>query len=155
ETVEIAYRILSPLNIPFHVFLVSDYAGRDNCWDLSLGRPAHRHLSWERVGELARAGVTFGSHTASHTDVTRISPGALLDDLHRSRRDIERATGRPVRTLSYPFGRCNAAATAAARAAGFAAAFSLYPKGNNARVDHFALRRDAVYIIDPVATVMR
>lgn len=155
ETIEIAHRILAPGKIPFHVFFVSDYAGRVNAWELSLGRPAHRHLSLERVGELAHAGVSFGSHTASHADATRLSDGALRDDLQRSRRDIEAATGRAVRTLSYPFGRYNARVEAAAQAAGFEAAFSLYPKGSNARVDRFALRRDAVYVIDPVATVKR
>ena len=153
DTIETAHRILVPLNIPFHVFFVSDYAGRENTWDLSLGRPPHRHLSFQRVGELAHAGVSFGSHTASHSDVTRLSDAALREDLERSRRDIERATGKPVRTLSYPFGRYNANVEKTARAAGFEAAFSLYPQGSNARVDRFALRRDAVYVIDPVATV--
>jgi peptidoglycan/xylan/chitin deacetylase (PgdA/CDA1 family) len=155
ETIEIAHGILAPLKIPFHVFFVSDYAGKLNSWDLSLGRPGHRHLSWERVGELARAGVSFGSHTASHQDATRLSDDELLDELSRSCRDIEAATGHAVRTLSYPFGRYNARVEAAARSAGFEAAFSLYPKGNNARVDRFALRRDAVYVIDSTATIAR
>jgi peptidoglycan/xylan/chitin deacetylase (PgdA/CDA1 family) len=155
DTIEIAHRILAPLKIPFHVFFVSDYAGKLNSWDLSLGRPGHRHLTWERVGELARAGVSFGSHTASHQDATRLSNAELLEELSRSRRDIEAATGRAVRTLSYPFGRYNARVEAAARAAGFEAAFSLYPKGSNARVDRFALRRDTVYVVDSNATIAR
>ena len=153
DTIEIALRILNPRQIPFHVFLVSDYAGRENSWDLALGRPAHRHLSLQRTAELAHAGVSFGSHTASHADATGLTDAALLEDLQRSRRDIEAATRRPVRTLSYPFGRYNARVEAVVRQAGFDAAFSLYPKGNNAHVDRFALRRDAVYVIDPVATV--
>lgn len=155
DTIEEAHRILAPRKIPFHVFFVSDYAGRDNTWDLSLGRLKHRHLTWDRVGELALAGVSFGSHTASHADATRLPYVALLEDLERSRRAIEGATGRPVRTLSYPFGRYNTSVLAAAREAGFEAAFSLYPKGSNAQVDPFALRRDAVYVIDPVALVAR
>ena len=155
DTIDVAYEILSPRGIPFHVFFVSDYAGRDNDWDLSLGRPPVRHLTWERVRALAALGVTFGSHTASHADVTRLAPDALVDDLRRSRRAIEAATGRPVRTLSYPFGRYDARARRAAREAGFEAAFSLYPAHGNALTNRYALRRDAVYVIDPVATVER
>jgi peptidoglycan/xylan/chitin deacetylase (PgdA/CDA1 family) len=155
ETIDEAQRILSARGIPFHVFFVSGYAGRENAWDLSLGRPPVRHLSWERVRGLAASGVTFGSHTASHEDTTRMSYDALVDDLRRSRCDIEDATGRPVRTLSYPFGRYNANAERAAREAGFEAAFSLYPKGKNEMVDRFALRRDAVYVVDTTATVGR
>lgn len=59
----------------------------------------------------------------------------------------------PARTLSYPFGRYCEAAQAAARDAGFEAAFSLYPAHSNATINRFALRRDAVYIIDPVSTI--
>jgi hypothetical protein len=60
-----------------------------------------------------------------------------------------------VRTLSYPFGRCNERCANVARDAGFEAAFSLYPLLPNARVERFALRRDAVYVIDPVGLVER
>jgi peptidoglycan/xylan/chitin deacetylase (PgdA/CDA1 family) len=141
--------------VPLHVFLVSDYAGKDNSWELSLGRPPVRHLTWERVRELAQRGVTFGSHTASHVDSTRVSYDEYLEDLRRSRRDIEAATGKPVRTLSYPFGRCNERCARAARDAGFEAAFSLYPQAHNANPDRFLLPRQAVYVIDTVAMVER
>ena len=155
DTIEAAHTALSARGIPFHVFLVSDYAWRDNAWDLSLGRPPVRHLSWERVRELAAAGGTCGSHTASHADATRLSDEALLDDLRRSRAAIEQATGRPASTLSYPFGRYNQRVIRVAKDAGFEAAFSLYPRGRNGRVDRFALRRDAVYVTDPVWTIER
>ena len=155
ETIDLAHEILAPRGIPFHVFFVPDYAGRENSWDLSLGRPPVRHLSWERVRALAAAGVTFGSHTASHADATRLDDAALLDDLRRSRDLIEAATGKPVWTLSYPFGRYNPRVLRIAREAGFEAAFSLYPRGRNASLDRFALRRDAVYITDPVRAIER
>jgi peptidoglycan/xylan/chitin deacetylase (PgdA/CDA1 family) len=155
ETIDSAHEILAERGIPLHVFLVSDFAGRENTWDLSLGRPATQHLGWERVRELAGKGVTFGSHTATHADSTRVPYDAYVAELRRSRHDIEAATGKPVRTLSYPFGRCNERCVNAAREAGFDAAFSLYPDGSNDEVNRYALRRAAVYVIDPVALVER
>jgi peptidoglycan/xylan/chitin deacetylase (PgdA/CDA1 family) len=155
ETIDVAHAILHEKGIPFHVFLVSDYAGKHNSWDLSLGRPSHRHLAWERVRQLGAAGVSFGSHTGAHADSTRIPYDEYVEDLRRSRRDIEAATGKPVRTLSYPFGRCNERCASAAREAGFEAAFSLYPASHNRRPDRYALRRHAVYVIDSVGTVER
>ncbi len=152
EVHDIAWPLLSERRIPFHVFLVTDFAGRANTWDLSLGRPPFRHLSWSAVKEMA-AGGTFGSHTASHADLTRMSPGSARANLERSRKSIEDAIGKPARTLSYPFGRYHAAAQEAARVAGFEAAFSLYPAHSNSIIDRFALRRDAVYIIDPVSMI--
>ncbi len=145
---DVVLPILSGRRVPFHVFLVTDFAGMDNTWDLSLGRPPSRHLDWNQVREMAASGVTFGSHTASHGDLTRMTPEAVAADLARSRRAIETATGRPARTLSYPFGRYDGAVRTAAGRAGFEAAFSLYPAQPNRVVDRYALRRDAVYIID-------
>ena len=153
EVRDIAWPLLSERKIPFHVFLVTDYAGRENRWDLSLGRPPFRHLDWPSVREMAAVGITFGSHTASHADLTRMSRGDARANLERSRKDIGEVIGKPVRTLSYPYGRYHAVAQEAARAAGFEAAFSLYPAHRNSVTDRFALRRDAVYIIDPVAMI--
>lgn len=155
DTIDIAHEILSKRGVPLHVFLVSDFAGEPNSWELSLGRPPVRHLSWERVRELSAQGVTFGSHTATHADSTRVPYDEYVKELRRSRRDIEAVTGKPVRTLSYPFGRCNERCTSAARDAGFEAAFSLYPRRHNSKVDRYALARRAVYVIDSVGTVER
>jgi peptidoglycan/xylan/chitin deacetylase (PgdA/CDA1 family) len=150
---DLAWPLLSERGIPLHVFLVTDYAGRANDWDLSLGRPPFRHLEWSAVREMSARGVTFGSHTASHADLTRLTRAQALADLERSRKSIEDATGKPARTLSYPFGRYHATAQETARAVGFEAAFSLYPSHRNAITNRFALRRDAVYIIDPAAMI--
>ncbi|HEX6790469.1 MAG TPA: polysaccharide deacetylase family protein [Candidatus Krumholzibacteria bacterium] len=155
DTINMAHELLAERRVPLHVFLVSDFAGKDNAWDLSLGRPPVRHLDWERVRELSEEGVTFGSHTASHADATCLSYDEFVGELQRSRRDIEAATGKPVRTLSYPFGRCNERCARAARDAGFEAAFSLYPAASNAEIDRYALGRQAVYVIDPVGLVER
>lgn len=150
---DVAWPLLAERGIPLHVFLVTDYAGRENDWDLSLGRPPFRHLEWSAVREMSSRGVTFGSHTASHADLTRLPREQSLADLERSRTSIEDATGKPARTLSYPFGRYHGAAQDAARAAGFEAAFSLYPSHSNAITNRFALRREAVYVIDPVSMI--
>lgn len=153
EVRDVAWPLLSERGIPFHVFLVTNYAGRENDWDLSLGRPRFRHLDWEAVREMSARGVTFGSHTASHADLTRAPRSRVQQDLERSRKAIEDATGKAARALSYPFGRYDDAAKEAARGAGFEAAFSLYPSHSNATTDRYALRREAVYIIDPVRLI--
>jgi len=139
--------------VPFHVFLVSEYAGRDNTWDLSLGRRPFRHLSWDEVAEMGARGVTFGSHGATHADLTRLALESVRSELVRSKTEIECRLKRPVRTLSYPFGRYREEVKRAARDAGYEAAFSLYPSHANARFDRYAIRRNAVYIVDPVRLV--
>jgi hypothetical protein len=134
--------------VPLLVFLVTDFVGRNNDWELSLGRRPFRHMDWDRVRELSELGVTFGSHGASHRDLTGLSPEELRHEIEGSRERIERETGVAPRTFSYPFGRTNPAVARAVQEAGYEAAFSLYPPHANERVDRFALRRDCVYIID-------
>lgn len=135
--------------VPFHVFLLTDYVGRANDWDLSLGRRPFRHASWEEIGEMAGAGVSFGSHSATHRDLVRTTEDQLAREVAGSKRAIEDALGIRVRTFSYPFGRYDDAVMSAVEAAGYEAAFSLYPRHCNEHVDRYALRRNGVYIIDP------
>jgi peptidoglycan/xylan/chitin deacetylase (PgdA/CDA1 family) len=150
-----AFPLLRERGIPFHLFVVSDFAGRPNTWDLSLGRPPHRHAGWEQLSEMVAAGATVGSHTATHADLTRLDGPAVEDELRRSRDAIAARLGRAPRTFSYPFGRFDRRAQDTARRVGYEAAFSLYPPGSNARVDRYALRRNGVYIIDTAAWVER
>jgi len=150
---ELVFEGLARRSVPFHVFVVSDYAGRDNEWDLSLGRRPFRHASWDELREMVEAGVTVGSHGATHRDLTRLSADAVADELARSKRAIEVSLGARVRTLSYPFGRYNEVIERAAAEEGYEAAFSLYPRHSNERVERFALRRNGVYIIDPPRVV--
>jgi len=148
-----AFPILRRRGIPFHLFVVSGYAGRDNTWEIGFGRPAHRHATWEQLAEMVRGGATVGSHTETHADLTRALPCTLRNELVRSRETIEEMLGCAVRTLSYPFGRSDRRVRLAAAAAGYDAAFSLYPGRRNAVADPMALRRDAVYVIDPAFLV--
>jgi peptidoglycan/xylan/chitin deacetylase (PgdA/CDA1 family) len=145
---ELYLRALAPRGIAPLVFLVTDYVGRENAWDLSLGRRPFRHLAWEQIGELSGRGVAFGSHGARHLDLTRLDRHALADELARSKASIEEHIQRKVVSLSYPFGRYNDHVRQAVATAGFTLGFSLYPRHSNETVDLLALRRNGVYIID-------
>jgi len=144
---------LDARGVPFHVFLVTDYAGRTNEWDLSLGRRPFVHLDWGQVENMASHGVTFGSHGATHGDLTRMDSDEVRAELERSKRAIEEHVGGAVGTVSYPFGRYNDAVAAIAREAGYEAAFSLYPSHTNTLFHRYAIRRNGVYVIDTVPVV--
>ncbi len=153
EIHDVYLQCLAPRGIPVLVFLVTDYAGRGNEWDLSLGRAPSRHLSWAQVAAMAARGARFGSHGATHIDLTRASREGLDREITGSRLIVRERTGAPVRSFSYPFGRTNAAVAQAVQDAGYDGAFSLYPPRSNEYVDRFALRRNGVYIIDTNSTI--
>jgi peptidoglycan/xylan/chitin deacetylase (PgdA/CDA1 family) len=82
-------------------------------------------LSLAHIEQMAAEGITFGSHTMRHEDLTRVSTAECERDLRESKVVLEDLLGRPVTMLAYPFGRHDAAVRAAARRAGYAHAFSL------------------------------
>jgi len=153
ELYDMYMRELQPRGIPVVVFLVTDYAGQANDWDLSLGRRPFRHLSWDQIVELSGRGVSFGSHGATHRDLTRMTLVQVGEEITRSKKIIEEHTKSTIRSFSYPFGRYNANVRAAVRDAGFSMGFSLYPPHSNESIDSLALRRNGVYIIDTPFTI--
>lgn len=141
---------LEARNVPALVFLVSSFAGLENRWELYWPGRRFRHMGWDEVLDLAGRGFDFGSHTCTHRDLTRLPRDSLREELVRSKKELEGRLGRPVWSLSYPFGRTHGGVREEARLAGYRAAFTMYPSGSNGIVDRFALRREGVYIIDTI-----
>lgn len=106
-----AYPVLKRLGLPAIVFLPTEHCGRTNAWP---GQPRWVQelplMSWQEIGELARAGVAFGSHSASHPRLDRIPTDTLERELTISKSEIARHTGREPEFFCYPYGAWNAAA---------------------------------------------
>lgn len=150
-----AWPVLRERRIPVHLFVVSDCIGRVAAWEWSFGRRRARHAGEGHIREMLAGGATLGSHTATHADLTRVAPERRRDELERSRRALEDRFGCAVATVSWPYGRVNAASARAAQACGYVAGFALYPRRGRGVPEPFALRRDPVYVIDAAAGVGR
>jgi peptidoglycan/xylan/chitin deacetylase (PgdA/CDA1 family) len=127
--------------------------GKENTWDLRLPGRRFQHLGWDEIIDLGRRGFSFGSHSRTHRDLTRLSLEDMRDELSQSKGELEGRLGVEVRSLSYPFARATEAVRAEAARAGYRAAFTLYPKRAAAIPDRFELRREGVYVIDTVGTI--
>jgi peptidoglycan/xylan/chitin deacetylase (PgdA/CDA1 family) len=64
-------------------------------------------LSWGQIREMHRWGVSFGAHTLTHPDLTRLAPERLEAEIRDSQARIEDALGTPVPCFAYPYGRYN------------------------------------------------
>lgn len=62
-------------------------------------------MTWDDVRALHAAGMDIGSHTRTHRVLDTVTPGDLVDELVKSKADIESAIGAKVASLSYPVGR--------------------------------------------------
>jgi peptidoglycan/xylan/chitin deacetylase (PgdA/CDA1 family) len=74
---------------------------------------------------MQEAGVSFGSHSYSHHDLTSLTEAECERDLRASRELLESVLGRPVPFLAYPGGKHNAAVRRAAVNAGYTHGFTL------------------------------
>jgi peptidoglycan/xylan/chitin deacetylase (PgdA/CDA1 family) len=143
---EHALPVLSRYGLPATVFLVAQTlteAGQRVDWvDTPPDYPLET-LTLEQVQAMQAAGVTFASHSWSHTDLTRLSFQDCVRDLRDSRELLESLLGHPVPHLAYPRGRHDAGVRAAAREAGYTHAFAL-PEGPE-QVDAYAVPRVGIY----------
>ena len=62
-------------------------------------------LSWAQIREMHAAGNTFGAHTLTHPDLTRLSPAQVRFEVDGSKKIIEDALGDVVASFAYPYGR--------------------------------------------------
>jgi peptidoglycan/xylan/chitin deacetylase (PgdA/CDA1 family) len=136
---DLAFPILQRYGFTATVFLVSDYIGQQTTWDYHK----RNHLNWQQIAELAAAGIEFGSHSATHQDLRALDDEELQYELFGSKTFLESKLGRPVKYVSYPFGRYNERVIQFSRKAGFVNGFGL-ARGEG----DFVLPRACVYLYD-------
>ena len=62
-------------------------------------------LSWQEMQEMLRCGLTFGAHTITHPDLTRLAPDQIRAEVCDSKAILEDALSTSVTCFAYPFGR--------------------------------------------------
>ncbi len=103
---EHAWPLLERYGFSATVFLVADKIGGTNDWDTEYGE-ALPLLDWREIRELQAAGISFGSHTASHAWLPDLSWRRAAQELRSSKRVLEQGLGAPVSALAYPWGAFN------------------------------------------------
>jgi len=104
--------------------------------------PARRPMTAGEVARLAaRPGVTIGAHSQHHEQLPRLTHAARLADLRTCRSRLESLIGRPVTSLSYPYGFTDDDTVEAARDAGFALAVTTEARGLTHDFDPLRLPR--------------
>jgi peptidoglycan/xylan/chitin deacetylase (PgdA/CDA1 family) len=76
-------------------------------------------MTGAEVAELARAGVEIGAHSVDHARLDDLAYGDALDQLHRSKAELEDLLGQAVDSMAYPYGRTSEQTVRAAREAGY------------------------------------
>src|SRR5881409_2162388 len=142
---EHVYPLLADVGFTATTFLITDYVGRLNTWDVQYTWHRLAHLDWDTIGHWQERGFDFASHTASHRRLTWLSDGQAAAELGRSRETLRHRLGsRAARAVAYPFGARDERIERAASAAGYELGFGGV-RGNGSPL---ALARLPVYLWD-------
>jgi peptidoglycan/xylan/chitin deacetylase (PgdA/CDA1 family) len=120
-----AFPVLEAHGMRATCFVITDYAGRLNRWDVAYGGRRFAHLAWRDMRAWQGRGIEFASHTATHPRLTRCSSEQVRGELSRSRIAIARELGVETPAVSYPFGAFGEREELIAREAGYAAGFGI------------------------------
>ena len=142
---ESAFPVLQDCGFPATVFLVAGHCGgRNNWYGQHTGIPVMDLMGWDRISELSRSGVDFGSHTMNHPDLSRCSAAQAADEIAQSCEMIQKQTAKPPLFFAYPYGvRSEASADIVRRA--FEGACSVIMDFADLKSDRFFLPRIDMY----------
>ena len=143
---EHAFPVLRGVGFHGVCFVITDYAGKLNRWDVAYGGRRFAHLAWRDIARWQSEGIAFESHTASHPRLPWVGAAELERELDRSRRAIAAALGTPPTAIAYPFGAETPRETSAAAQAGYTLGFAL---GGRWDGDPLRIRRHAVHCWSP------
>ena len=142
---EHVYPVLADVGFTATTFLITDYVGRPNTWDVRYTWHRLTHLDWDAIGHWQERGFDFASHTASHPRLTWLSDGRAAAELERSRETLRHRLGpQAARAVAYPFGARNRRIERLAGAAGYELGFG----GVRGNLSPLALSRFPVYVWD-------
>jgi peptidoglycan/xylan/chitin deacetylase (PgdA/CDA1 family) len=133
------------------VYVTTGYVGSTSRWLDDVGEGRRPMLSWDRIVELAEAGIEIGAHSATHPQLDTVSGVRAALEIERSRAALAAAVG-PVRSFAYPYGYNKASVRRQVRAAGFTSAYTVGDGIASAADDRFAIPR---VIVDGDTTIER
>lgn len=73
---------------------VNDFQGLDNLM-----------LTWDKIKEMAKNGISFGAHTVNHPILSRMSIEMAEREIRESKRTIEEKLKKTATSFAYPFGK--------------------------------------------------
>lgn len=149
---KIALPILRKYGYTATLFIYTDFVG------VSTGA-----ITWDQLREMKAAGFEIGSHTKSHSDLTKQreeeSHAAYVErvksELLDSKRLLDKNLGQNTIYLAFPYGRYNERVLAISEQVGYRLGFSVKRGGNPFFADPLRLKRDQILRRDMEAFAKR
>ncbi|MDO9548735.1 MAG: polysaccharide deacetylase family protein [Candidatus Marinimicrobia bacterium] len=156
NVIDYAYPVLKKYSAAATVFIITDFIGRKNTWDVNLAGIQYEHLSKENIQKLVDAGWEIGSHSVSHRSLRGGSEQELNYQLSHSKRTLEKMVSQPVHYFTPPFGNVSPRIHSAAMKHGYLNVCGFFPiKYYKTVVPKGMVLRLAVYRTDSLKSLER
>jgi len=110
----------------------------------SQNSPGRAFMNWDEVEQMAKSGISFGSHTLHHVLLTQMEPEHAITEIRESRRELQERLGSEVPAFSYPWGAANSISRDAVRDTGYRYAVGTNPGLITGDADPWLLPRMAI-----------
>jgi peptidoglycan/xylan/chitin deacetylase (PgdA/CDA1 family) len=138
---EFATPILIEKNIPFTIFIITDY----------IKNSKNRYLNKSMLKELSSNSiVTIGSHSRNHYDLTKLSEKNLEEELEYSKSYLEDLIGKEIYAMSYPYGKYNDRVKDKVKKTGYKLAFTSDFNKNFKEQNKINLSRNEIWNTDTI-----
>lgn len=99
-------------------FVMGDYVGKDNTFDLPNVPKLEKYCNWFEVGWLVgKVGGELGWHTWSHPDLTTLTKEEIIKEI---------TPPFPMKYFAYPYGKYNELVKQCVKEVGYEKAFSVF-----------------------------
>lgn len=133
--------ILKQYNFSATCYLVSDYVGESNIWDLDKGIDQKPLMTYEDIQKWLDLGMDIGAHTQTHSDLTKLNKKQFELEIFKSKESLENQFKLTIEDFCYPYGCFNESILIAVKKAGFVSATSMIRGRVNKKSNMYKLPR--------------
>lgn len=133
--------ILKQYNFSATCYLVSDYIGESNIWDLDKGIDQKPLMNYGDIQKWVDLGMDIGAHTQTHSDLTKLNKKQFELEISKSKDFLENQFKLTIGDFCYPYGCFNESILSAVKKAGFVSATTMIRGRVNKKSNMYKLPR--------------
>lgn len=141
NVLDLGLPVLARHKIPAIQFIVADFIGKQNAWDVAKGDSTEPLMDAAQIKDWLAAGHEIGSHSSTHRNLKLLGEAEAREEIFGSKKKLEDQFGVPVRHFCYPFGGYTPLTRDLVQEAGYHTACTVEFGVNGVNADAFALRR--------------
>jgi peptidoglycan/xylan/chitin deacetylase (PgdA/CDA1 family) len=136
-----ALPIITKFNFSATCYLVSDYIGLNNIWDLEKGINQMPLMSVSEIYQWLDHGMDIGAHSKTHLNLTSLSEEEAHMEIKNCKTDLESNFNVPVKDFCYPYGQFNNSVCDMVKDSGYLSATSMVRGRVHSKYSKFKLPR--------------